>query len=93
MGVVYSDNYPTNLHQLMYWSHTKYPTMEFLVSRQYEYKTEGRNQTSIESDNIHDKIVSVLNNFSLAHSNISGNEDGLQLVTDLVIKNMERNNG
>ncbi len=85
MGVVYSDQYPSSLHQLMYWSHTKFKTMDFLVSRHYEYKLEGRNQDENEANIIHQKIIAILNKYSLAHSNVSGTEVSLEEITQLVI--------
>jgi nicotinamide riboside kinase len=84
MGLVYATEYPQCFRETVAWRFNQFNNMNFLVHRNAPYQKKGRNQTEIEAQAVHERIVNLMHEFSVPYSEISGSDAGLDALEKIV---------
>lgn len=65
--------------------------LTFYIKRLKEYNPSGRNQSEDEAKEIDDRVLSLLNNYDIPYTSITGNRDGLIGAFGMVTKILDEN--
>lgn len=78
---------PECFDELALWVANSFDNITYLVKRVKPYNPAGRNQTEAESDELHDRLKAMLDEYNIKYTSIVGDiEDYDKIAEDLVLK-------
>ena len=69
-----------------------FDNINFLILREKEYEPSGRLQTEEESEELLNKIQSLMSHYAIPCSVLKGNEDNYNLITEMILDKLNGDN-
>lgn len=90
MAALYTpNNYYSHFLPLLLEIHNSYDNMNFLLNRNFDYVTKGRNKTEVESVELGNEIKDFLDTNKVLYETISTDFDSVDIIFDIISKGRE----
>ncbi len=90
LGLAYAQEYPQCYKDTVRWAFDQYDNMNFLIQRVKPYMAKGRRQTEEQSNQKHLEIRALLDDMNVDHTEVFGNKDGLDIITQQVLEKLRQ---